>query len=395
MIIKPKFKGFICTTVHPLGSEKNIIEQINYVKSHKLINGPKNVLIIGAATGYGLASRITATFGSEAKAIGVIFEKPASQNRVATPGFYNTAALEKKAIEAGYYCKTINGDAFSKEVKEKTIELIKADLGKIDLIIYSIASPKRVDPITGETFYSVLKPIGKVYQNKSVNFHSYLVSDVEIEPANEEEIKQTIKVMGGEDWKLWIDSLTEADVLAEGATTVAYSYVGPETTYPIYKQGTIGRAKGHLEETAKELNKSLEKIKGRAMVSVNKALVTQASAAIPVMPLYIAALYKVMKEKGIHEGCIEQISRLFSDRLYGDSLQLDDKGRIRLDDLEMREDVQKEILEVWDKITTENVRELTNIDDFKDEFFKLFGFGNADIDYDKEIEHFVDIINLY
>lgn len=395
MIIKPKFKGFICTTVHPLGCEKNIVEQINYVKSRKKINGIKNVLVIGAATGYGLASRITSTFGAEANTIGVIFEKPATGNRVASPGFYNTAAFEKKALEFGHYCKTINGDAFSKEIKEKTIELIKKDLGKVDLVIYSIASPKRIDPETLETFYSVLKPIGKVYKNKSVNFHSYVVSDVEIEPASEDEIKQTVNVMGGKDWQLWVDAMVQEGVLADGAITVAYSYVGPEITYPIYKDGTIGQAKGHLEETAKVLHKSLEKINGKAFVAVNKAVVTQSSSAIPVMPLYIAALYKVMKEKGIHEGCIEQISRLFSERLYGEGLQLDDKGRIRLDDLEMREDVQKEILEIWDKITNENVRELTNIDDFKDEFFKLFGFGNVDIDYEKDIDHLASIINLY
>jgi enoyl-[acyl-carrier protein] reductase/trans-2-enoyl-CoA reductase (NAD+) len=391
MIIKPKFKNFICTTAHPEGCVKNVKEQINYVRNLQLSNGPKKALIIGSSTGYGLASRIVSTFGAGASTIGVIFGKPASQTRTAGPGFYNTAAFEKEANEAGYYCKTINKDAFSKEAKDTAIKLIKKDLGKIDLVIYSLASPRRVHPETGETFHSVIKAVGEVYKNKTVNFHSYKVSDVEIQPANKDEIEQTITVMGGEDWKLWIDSLNSAGVLAEGAITVAYSYIGPEITYPIYRQGTIGKAKEHLEATAKVLDKQLKKINGKAFVSVNKALVTQSSSAIPVVPLYISALYKIMKEKGIHEGCIEQIHRLFSDKLYGDNLQLDDKGRIRLDDLEMREDVQKTISDLWNKITTENVRELTNIDDFKNEFFKLFGFGHLDIDYDKDIDQYVEI----
>ena len=394
MIIRPKFRGFICTTAHPEGCEKNVIEQINYAKNHKLIDGPKKVLIIGASTGYGLASRIASTFGSGASTIGVIFEKPASQNRTATSGWYNTAAFEKKASESGYYCKTVNGDAFSTEIKEKTIELIKKDLGKVDLVIYSLASPRRVHPITGDTFCSVLKPIEKSYKNKTVDFHSCNVSDIEIAPATEDEIKQTITVMGGEDWNMWIDSLIESDVLAEGAITVAYSYIGPEVTYPVYRQGTIGKAKEHLEETAQLLDKQLKKIKGKALVAVNKAVVTQSSSAIPVVPLYIAALFKIMKEKDIHEGCIEQICRLFSDRLYTDNLQLDDKGRIRIDDLEMRADVQKEVSDLWNKITTENITALTDIEDFRNEFFKLFGFGHEDLDYEKDIEENFDIPNI-
>ncbi|NMM65800.1 trans-2-enoyl-CoA reductase family protein [Clostridium sp. P21] len=393
MIIKPKFKNFICTTAHPEGCSKNVKEQIDYVKKLKLSNGPKKALIIGASTGYGLASRIVSTFAAGASTIGVIFAKPASETRTAGPGFYNTAAFEKEANKAGYYCKTINKDAFSKEAKDTAIELIKKDLGKIDLVIYSLASPRRVHPETGETFHSVIKPIGEIYKNKTVNFHNYKISDVEINPANKDEIQQTITVMGGDDWKLWIDSLSSAGVLSEGAVTVAYSYIGPELTYPIYRQGTIGKAKEHLEATASVLDNQLKKINGKAFVSVNKALVTQSSSAIPVVPLYISALYKIMKEKGIHEGCIEQIYRLFSDKLYGDDLRLDGNGRIRLDDLEMQEDVQKSISDIWNKITTENVAELTNIDNFKHEFFKLFGFEHSDIDYDKDVSQYVELTN--
>ncbi len=395
MKIAPRFKGFICTTAHPKGCEENVIEQIEYVKNSKTAAGPKNVLIIGSSTGYGLASRIVSAFGSGASTIGVMFERPASDRKTASPGWYNTAAFEKMASEAGLYSKTINGDAFSNEVKEKTVKLIKEDLGKVDLVIYSIASPRRTHPVTGEVFFSVLKPVGKPYKNKTVDFHNYQISEIEIQPASEDEIRQTVAVMGGEDWQLWIDALMEADVLSEGAMTMAYSYIGPEITYPIYRHGTIGKAKEHLEETAEILNKQIGKINGKAMVVVCKALVTQASAAIPVLPLYIAVLYKIMKEKGIHEGCIEQIQRLFSDRIYSGDLQLDDKGRVRVDDLETREDVQKIVADLWDKISTANIKDITDIVGYRNEFFKLFGFGYPDIDYSRDVDQNMEILNLY
>lgn len=394
MIINPKFRGFVCTTAHPEGCSRNVINQINYVKGVKPISGPKNVLIIGASTGYGLASRIVSTFGAGASTIGVVFEKTASERRTATAGWYNTAAFEKTAIEEGYYSATINGDAFSNGIKEQTIELIKKDFGKVDLVIYSVASPKRIHPVTGEVFSSALKPIGKTFKEKTVDFHSYQVSDIEINPATEDEVKQTIAVMGGEDWKMWIDALEEAEVLADGVTTVAYSYIGPKVTYPVYRNGAIGKAKEDLEATAGVLSNQLEKINGRAFVSVNKALVTQSSLALPVVPLYISILSKVMKEKDIEEGCTEQIYRLFSEELYSNNVSVDNEGRIRMDDFELRSDVQEEVLDLWGKITTDNIKDLTDIEEFRAEFFKLFGFGHPDIDYDNEGEQYVTIPSI-
>lgn len=386
MKIEAKFRGFICTAAHPVGCEENVKEQINYVKSKGKISGPKRVLVIGASAGFGLSSRIVAAFGSGAKTIGVSFEKPAAGKRTATAGFYNTVAFDKLAKEEGIYSKSINGDAFSNEVKEETIEAIKKDLGKIDLVVYSLASPRRTNPLTGENLSSVLKPIGETFNSKTVDFHTKEIKNVTIEPASEDEVRQTIGVMGGEDWKLWIDALKAADVLENGFKTVAYSYVGPNVTFPIYREGAIGMAKTHLENTALELNDELKAINGEAYVSINKALVTQASSAIPVVSLYISILYKVMKEKGIHEGCIEQIDRLFRDRLYSLDTKLDEKGRIRIDDWEMREDVQKEVDELWEKVTSDNVDELTDVKGFREEFLKLFGFGLENIDYDAEVE---------
>lgn len=394
MIISPKFRGFICTTAHPEGCAQHVREQIKYVRTQKPVKGPKNVLVIGASTGYGLASRITATFGSGANTLGVFFERPASGNRTATAGWYNTAAFEKAANEAGYYAKSVNGDAFSHAIKDQVVELIKKDLEQVDLVIYSLASPRRTHPVTGEAFDSVIKPIGNSYTNKTVDFHSGTVSEVTIEPANEEEIRHTVAVMGGEDWEMWMDALDKAGVLAEGAITVAYSYVGPGITHPIYREGTIGRAKDHLEATAAAMTKKFAKIGGKAFVSVNKALVTQSSSAIPVVPLYMSALYKVMKEKGTHEGCIEQMYRLFADRLYSGDLSLDDKGRIRLDDLEMKEDVQEEVTALWNSVNTENIYDLTDLKGYRDEFFKLFGFGFEEVDYTRDSEVSVAIPNI-
>ena len=391
MIIKPKFRGFICTTAPPEGCALNVENQINYVKARGNIKGPKKVLVIGASAGFGLASRIVSTFGSGASTIGVFFEKPASGNKTATAGWYNSAAFEKKAKDAGFYARSINGDAFSNEVKEKTIKVIKEDLGQVDLIVYSLAAPRRNNPIDGKSYTSVLKPIGKNFVNKNVDFHSGEISEVTLENATDEEIANTVKVMGGEDWELWTDALMEAGVVAEGAMNIAYSYIGPELTKPIYRDGTIGKAKDHLEATGKALNEKMSKINGTALVSVNKALVTQASSAIPVVPLYISLLYKVMKEKNLHEGCIEQIQRLFEDRLYSSDKKLDSVGRIRVDDWEMREDVQAEVAELWTQLNTDTLSKISDIEGFRQEFFNLFGFNFNKIDYNKDVETNIEI----
>lgn len=388
MIVKPRVRGFICTTAHPIGCAKNVEEQIEFVNKQPKGEGPKKVLVIGASTGYGLASRIVASFSFGADTLGVFFEKPASGGRTATAGWYNTAAFEKAAREAGYYAKSINGDAFSHEIKAQTIEKIKKDLGKVDLVVYSLAAPKRVHPDTGELFSSVIKPIGSSFTNKTVNFQTGKLSEVTIEPATEEEIRHTVAVMGGEDWELWIKALIEADVLAENTKTVAYSYIGPEVTHSIYRTGTIGRAKDDLEATARELDQYLqEKINGRAFVSVNKALVTQSSAAIPVVPLYISLLYKEMKKRGIHEDWVQQMYRLFVEKLYaGDKIEVDEQHRIRIDDLEMREDVQQAIQENWEKLSEENLEELADIEGYRSDFLRLFGFGLEDVDYETDVE---------
>jgi len=382
MIIEPRMRGFICLTAHPKGCEQNVKNQIEYVKSKGKIDGPKRVLVIGASTGFGLASRITSAFGCDAATIGVFFEKPAAEGKTASPGWYNSAAFEVEAHKAGLYAKSINGDAFSNEVKQQTIDMIKADLGQVDLVIYSLASPVRLHPTTGVLHRSVLKPIGSTFTNKTVDFHTGNVSQVSIEPATEEDIANTVVVMGGEDWTMWMDALKGAGVLAEGATTVAYSYIGPEVTEAVYRKGTIGRAKDHLEATAFEITDKLKDLNGKAYVSVNKALVTQASSAIPVIPLYISLLYKIMKAEGIHEGCIEQIQRLFQQRLYaGGEVPTDDKGRIRIDDWEMRKDVQDQIAKLWGESTTETLVELGDLAGYKQDFLNLFGFGFEGVDY--------------
>ncbi|MFM7896971.1 MAG: enoyl-ACP reductase FabV, partial [Flavobacterium sp.] len=374
MIIEPRMRGFICLTAHPKGCEQNVKNQIEYVKSKGKINGPKRVLVIGASTGFGLASRITSAFGSDAATIGVFFEKEPSEGKTASPGWYNSAAFEVEAHKAGLYAKSINGDAFSNEVKQQTIDMIKADLGQVDLIIYSLASPVRQHPVTGVLHRSTLKPIGSTFTNKTVDFHTGNVTSVSIEPANEEDIANTVVVMGGEDWAMWMDALKGAGVLAEGATTIAYSYIGPEVTEAVYRKRTIGRAKDHLEATAFEITEKLKDINGKGYVSVNKALVTQASSAIPVIPLYISLLYKIMKAEGIHEGCIEQIQRLYAERLYtGNPVPTDDKGRIRIDDWEMRADVQEKIAKLWGESTTETLVELGDLAGYKQDFLNLFG----------------------
>lgn len=395
MIIEPRMRGFICLTAHPTGAEQNVKNQIEYVKSKGEIAGAKKVLVIGASTGFGLASRITSAFGSGASTIGVFFEKPPVEGKTASPGWYNSAAFEKEAHKAGLYAKSINGDAFSNEIKRETLDLIKADLGQVDLIIYSLASPVRTNPNTGVTHRSVLKPIGQTFTNKTVDFHTGKVSDVSISPANEEDIENTVAVMGGEDWAMWIDALKAENLLAEGATTVAYSYIGPSLTEAVYRKGTIGRAKDHLEATAFTIEDSLKSIGGKAYVSVNKALVTQASSAIPVIPLYISLLYKIMKEEGIHEGCIEQIQRLFQDRLYnGSEVPVDEKGRIRIDDWEMREDVQEKVAKLWLEATTETLPEIGDLAGYRSDFLNLFGFEVPGVDYNADTKEVVEIESI-
>ena len=388
-------RGFICLTAHPKGCEQSVKNQIEYVKSNGTIDGAKKVLVIGASTGFGLASRITSAFGSNASTIGVFFEKPPTEGKTASPGWYNSAAFEKLAHESGLYAKSINGDAFSNEIKQQTIDLIKADLGQIDLVIYSLASPVRLNPNTGILHRSVLKPIGKTFTNKTVDFHSGNVTEVSIEPANQEDIDNTVVVMGGEDWQMWMNALNDAGVLANDALTLAYSYIGPEVTEAVYRKGTIGRAKDHLEATAFEITKQLENVNCKAYVSVNKALVTQASSAIPVIPLYISLLYKIMKEEGIHEGCIEQIQRLFKQRLYtGSEIPTDDKGRIRIDDWEMRDDVQEKVAKLWKEATTESLPNIGDLNGYTSDFHNLFGFGFDGVDYQADTNEMVEISSI-
>jgi enoyl-[acyl-carrier protein] reductase/trans-2-enoyl-CoA reductase (NAD+) len=388
MLIKPKVRGFVCVTAHPDGCAAHVQEQIDYVRRQVPVHaGSRKVLVIGASTGYGLATRITAAFGAGAATLGVFYERPSEPDRPSTPGWYNSIAFTRTARAAGLYAENVNGDAFSDAVKAQTIELLKRDLGAVDLVVYSLASPKRLHPRTGATHRAALKPIGAPYTNKTVDTDTGVVNEVTIEPASTEEVSDTVAVMGGEDWEWWIDALAQSGLLAPGVTTTAYSYIGPEHTWPIYKNGTIGRAKIDLERAARALHARLAPTGGRAFISVNKALVTQASSAIPVVPLYIATLYRVMKARGLHEGCVEQIQRLFATRLYnGASLQADAEDRVRVDDWEMRADVQADVARLWPQVTTENLDTLTDIAGYRADFLKLFGFGLAGIDYDADAE---------
>lgn len=387
MIVAPKIRGFICTTAHPTGCARHVADQIAVVKNRGPISqGPKKVLVIGASTGYGLASRIAAAFGSGAATIGVFFEKAGEAERCGTAGWYNSAAFEREAHAAGLYARSFNGDAYSDAMKATVIEAIKSDLGQVDCVVYSLASPRRTHPKSGEVFKSCLKPIGSTFTNKNLNTGNGVVNEVTIEPANDDDIAQTVAVMGGEDWEMWIDALQSAGVLAQGVRTVAYSYIGPEVTWPIYKNGTIGRAKEDLERAQRALDAKLAPLGGKAWVSVNKALVTQASSAIPVVPLYISLLYKVMKDTGTHEDCIEQMDRLFRDRLYGGSPQPDEAGRIRVDDWEMAPEVQQLVDARWREVTTENLAQLGDFAGYQSSFLRLFGFGLAGVDYDAEVD---------
>lgn len=400
MIIKPKIRGFICTTTHPTGCEQNVLDQIAKTKANgEIKDGPKKVLVIGSSSGYGLSSRIAAAFGSGAATIGVFFEKPATEKKPGTAGWYNAAAFDKAAHEAGLYAKSINGDAFSNEARDKVIELIKEDLGEIDLVVYSLASPVRKMPESGEVIRSVLKPIGEPYRSTAIDTNRDVIIDAEIEPATEEEVQQTITVMGGQDWELWMSALNEAGVLAEGARTVAYSYIGSDITWPIYWHGALGKAKEDLDRAAKAIDTELAKKNGGANVAVLKSVVTQASSAIPVMPLYLSMVFKVMREKGLHEGCMDQVYRLFAERLYNGNVPaelVDDANRLRVDDWELREDVQQACRDLWPQITDENLFAETDYQLYKDEFLKLFGFGVEGVDYEAEVDPQVefDVITL-
>ncbi len=391
MVVKPKIRGFICTTAHPDGCKAIVKEQIEYVKNAGKISGPQKVLVIGASMGYGLASRISAAYGCGASTIGVIFDKQGSAGKTASAGWYNTAAFEEFAHKDGLYAKTLNGDAFSREIKDETIALIKKDLGKVDMVVYSLAAPRRTTS-DGTVYSSVLKTTGKEFTNKTIDVKTGAVSEVTIAPATEQEIFATVKVMGGEDWKEWIGALKAADAIEDGAVTVAYSYIGPELTHPIYKDGSIGRAKAHLAETAKEITKSISGVS--AYVSVNKALVTQSSSAIPIVPLYISILYKIMKEMDIHEGCIEQMYRMFADKLYGDEVKTDEEGLIRMDDWEMRGDVQNKISEIWNNISDENIGKCADLDGYRTDFNRLFGFDAEGVDYEADTDTAAEIESL-
>lgn len=388
MIVKPRVRGFVCVTAHPEGCARHVRDQIDYVRAAgRIQGGPRSVLVIGASTGYGLATRIVSAFGCGASTIGVFFEKPSENGRTASAGWYNSVAFEEQARAAGLLSRSLNGDAFSDEMKQRVINVIKNEFGKIDLVVYSLASPRRVDPKTGAIYKSVLKPIGQTFTANNLDTDRKQVASITIEAAAQEEIDSTVKVMGGEDWELWMEALAAAGVLADGCKTVAYDYIGPELTWPVYTNGTIGAAKKHIRQTAANLNKLLEPLKGAAHISVNKAVVTQASSAIPVVPLYISILFKVMKQQGIHEDCIEQMHRLFEDRLYTSGpTPTDEANRIRLDDLEMGAEIQKKVFEIWPAVTTENLEQLTDFAGYQKNFLQLFGYGYEGINYDEETE---------
>jgi enoyl-[acyl-carrier protein] reductase/trans-2-enoyl-CoA reductase (NAD+) len=383
MIIQPKVRGFVCITAHPEGCAAHVQEQIDYVKANGPVpDGPKNVLVIGASTGYGLASRIAAAFGSGAATLGVFFERPSLKGKPASAGWYNSAAFERAAAAEGIYAASLNGDAFSDELKAQAIEIIKRDMGPIDLVVYSLASPRRTDPETGDTYRSTLKPIGEPFTANNLDTDRKTIAPVTIEPASDEEIHDTVKVMGGEDWERWMEKLESAGLLAGGCQAVAYDYVGPEVTWPVYNNGTIGRAKKHIRETAQRIDAMLKIKRGAAFISVNKAVVTQASSAIPVVPLYISILFKVMKKAGLHEDCIQQIDRLFRTQMFGGSaLRFDEEGRVRMDDWEMKPEIQEKVKELWPAVSSETIDAMTDFAGYQENFLKLFGFGLAGVDY--------------
>ena len=395
MIIKPRVRGFLCITTHPEGCRENVKRQIRHVQSQGAIEGgPKRVLVLGASTGYGLASRITAAFGAGASTLGVFFEKPGTERKPGTAGWYNAAAFHSAADEAGLYAKSVNGDAFSDEVKARVIDLIKEDLGAIDLVVYSLAAPRRTHPKTGVVHTSTLKPIGADTVQKGVNTDKEEIQEYHLEAANQDEIDNTVAVMGGEDWQMWIEALDKADVLAEGAKTTAYTYIGEKITWDIYWHGTIGAAKKDLDKRVVDIRERLAAHGGDARVSVLKAVVTQASAAIPAMPIYLAILFKVMKARGEHEGCIEQVNRLFRDSLYGTAAGPDADGRLRADNLELNPEVQAEVAEIWEQINTDNLKKLSDFDGYRQEFLQLFGFEVDGVDYDADVNPEVPIAQV-
>ncbi|MGS2724182.1 enoyl-ACP reductase FabV [Porticoccus sp. GXU_MW_L64] len=393
MIIKPKIRGFICTNAHPAGCAASVREQIEYVKQQGTIDSaPKKVLVIGASTGYGLASRITAAFGGGADTLGIFFEKPPTEKRTASAGYYNSAAFHEAARAQGLYAESLNGDAFSDELKEQTIAKLKAEMGPVDMVVYSLASPRRTDPKTGVTYSSTLKPVGQSYTTKGLNTDTEVVNEVTVEPASDEEIANTVKVMGGEDWELWIDALSDAGLLADGCKTVAYTYIGKELTWPIYGKATIGKAKEDLDRASSAIATKLQAIGGESKVAVLKAVVTQASSAIPVMPLYISLLFKVMKEQGSHEGVIEQIYGLFADQFYTrGERDTDEVGRLRMDLKELDDSIQDRVKELWAQVSTENLRDLSDYAGYHEDFLKLFGFGFDGVDYDADISPLVEL----
>lgn len=395
MIIKPRVRGYICVSTHPAGCEANVREQIAHVdKRGPISSGPKKVLVIGSSTGYGLAARITSAFGSDADTLGVFYERPGTIDRPGTAGWYNTAAFEKAASARGQYARSINGDAFSNEVKQRAIDVIRNDFGKVDLVIYSVAAPRRLHPVTGEVFNSTLKPIGQPVSLRGIDTDKEIVKEIMLEPADQLEVDNTVAVMGGDDWELWIDALLDANVLAEGAKTTAFTYIGERITQDIYWNGTIGAAKKDLDRKVLSIRGKLAALSGEAHVSVLKAVVTQASSAIPIMPLYLSLLFKVMKENGTHEGCIEQVYGLFNRSLYGSSPLVDEEGRLRADHMEVDSDVQSEVQQIWNQVTTENIYQMTDFLGYKSEFLRLFGFGLSDVDYDADVDPIVPIPSI-
>ena len=394
MIIKPRVRGFMCITSHPSGCEKNVRDQIDYIRAQESIDAPKRVLVIGSSTGYGLSARITAAFGSGASTLGVFFEKPGSERKPGTAGWYNSAAFHKYAEEDGLYAKSINGDAFSDDIKKTAIETIKSDMGQVDLVIYSLAAPRRQHPVTGEVFNSTLKPVGKDITMLGINTDKEVIQEFSLEKATTKEIEDTVAVMGGEDWQMWLDALSAAGVLADGAKTTAFTYIGEKMTWDLYWDGTIGQAKKDLDTKVLSIREKLAQTGGDARVSVLKAVVTQSSSAIPVMPLYLAMLFKEMKAEGSHEGCIEQLYRLFTEGLYCDNPRLDSEGRLRMDELEMRPNIQDKVAESWAKISTENLHSMTDFEGYKQDFLGLFGFDIAGVDYEADVNPEVAIANL-
>ena len=395
MVIKPKIRGFICTNAHPAGCEAHVNEQIAYVKSQTQAEAkPKNVLVIGSSTGYGLATRITAAFGNNAKTLGIFFEKPPTEKKTGSAGWYNTAAFQKVADAAGIWSKNINGDAFSHEIKAKAIAMIKEELGQIDLVVYSLASPRRTDPDTGEVYSSTLKPIGQSVTTKNLNTSKRTIDEISVEAANDEEIQGTIDVMGGADWELWINALNDAGVLSSGFKTVAYTYIGKELTWPIYGKATIGKAKEDLDRAATAINDITANLNGEAHVTSLNAVVTQASSAIPIMPLYISAMFKVMKADGTYEGCIEQIHNLFIENIYSKTPRLDEKNRYRQNYKELEESVQQRVTDIWNTVDTDSIDELTDYVSYNHEFLKLFGFAVDGVDYEADLSPLVEINHL-